>query len=79
MHKVYDDAVKQMANEEEVHARHILVKTEEEAKKVIQDLDNGAKFEDLAKERSTDPSAKSGGDIGYFAQGELIPAFSDAG
>jgi peptidyl-prolyl cis-trans isomerase C len=84
--KVTDAAVKgeydklKAANKgkEEVHARHILVKTEEEAKKVITDLDNGAKFEDLAKERSIDPSAKSGGDIGYFVQGELVPEFSDA-
>jgi len=84
--KVTDEAVKaeydkiKEANKgkEEVHARHILVKTEDEAKKVITDLDNGAKFEDLAKERSIDPSAKSGGDIGYFVQGQLVPAFSDA-
>ena len=62
----------------EVHARHILLKTEEEAKQVTKDLDAGAKFEDLAKERSSDPSSKNGGDIGYFTKDELIPAFSAA-
>ena len=74
----YEKLKKDNKGKEEIHARHILVKTEEEAKKVIADLDSGAKFEDLAKERSSDPSAKSGGDIGYFAKGELVPAFSDA-
>jgi len=74
----YDKLKKDNKGKEEVHARHILVKTEAEAKAIIKDLDGGAKFEDLAKEKSTDPSAKNGGDIGYFAQGELIPAFSDA-
>ncbi len=84
--KVTDSAIKAEYNKfksdnkgkQEVHARHILVKTQEEAEQVIKDLDNGAKFEDLAKERSSDPSAKNGGDIGYFAKGELIPEFSDA-
>ncbi len=74
----YDKFKKDNKGKEEVHARHILVKTEDEAKKVIVDLNNGAKFDDLAKERSSDPSAKNGGDIGYFAKDELIPAFSDA-
>lgn len=84
--KVTDKAVKaeyekfkaENKGKQEVHARHILVKTEDEAKQVIKDLDSGAKFEDLAKERSSDPSAKNGGDIGWFAKGELIPEFSDA-
>ncbi len=74
----YDKFKKDNKGKIEVHARHILVKTEEEAKQVIKDLDNGAKFEDLAKERSSGPTAKNGGDIGYFAKGELVPEFSDA-
>jgi peptidyl-prolyl cis-trans isomerase C len=74
----YEKFKKDNKGKEEVHARHILLKTEDEAKQVIKDLNDGAKFEDLAKERSTDPSAKNGGDIGYFAKDELIPAFSDA-
>lgn len=74
----YDKFKKDNKGKQEVHARHILVKTEEEAVQVIKDLDNGAKFEDLAKERSSGPTAKNGGDIGYFAKGELIPEFTDA-
>lgn len=74
----YDKLKKENKGKTEVHARHILVKTEEEAKQVIKDLESGAKFEDLAKERSSDPSAKNGGDIGYFTKDELIPEFSAA-
>lgn len=72
----YDKIKKENKGKEEVHARHILVKTEKEANDVIKALDGGAKFADLAKEKSTDPSAKAGGDIGYFTKEELIPEFS---
>ena len=74
----YEKLKKDNKGKEEVHARHILVKTEDEAKDIIKKLNGGANFEELAKEKSIDPSAKNGGDIGYFAQGELVPAFSDA-
>jgi peptidyl-prolyl cis-trans isomerase C len=74
----YDKFKKENKGKQEVHARHILLSTEEEAKQAVKDLDNGAKFEDLAKERSSGPTAKSGGDVGYFAKGEIIPEFSDA-
>lgn len=62
----------------EVRARHILVATEEEAKAVIASLDGGAKFEDLAKEKSTDPAAQNGGDLGYFLADEMVKPFADA-
>jgi peptidyl-prolyl cis-trans isomerase C len=79
MRKVYDEAVKQMGNEEEVRARHILVTTEDEAKAVLADLKKGAKFEDLAKEKSKDPSAAAqGGDLGYFTKEQMVPEFADA-
>jgi peptidyl-prolyl cis-trans isomerase C len=75
----YEKIKKDNKGKEEVHVRHILVKTEAEAKQVVKDLDSGAKFEDLAKERSADSaSAKNGGDIGYFAKGEVFPEISDA-
>ncbi len=78
MRKVYDDAVKQMGNEEEVRARHILVPTEDEAKAILADLKKGAKFEDLAKEKSKDPSAAAqGGDLGYFTKEQMVPEFAD--
>ena len=67
------------AQHEEYHARHILVKTEEEAKDIIAKLKNGAKFEDLAKEKSTEPGAdKSGGDLGWSAPEGYVPEFSAA-
>jgi peptidyl-prolyl cis-trans isomerase C len=78
MHKVYDDAVKQMGNEEEVHARHILVPTEDEAKAIEAELKNGADFAALAKEKSKDPGAADGGDLGYFTKDQMVPEFSAA-
>jgi peptidyl-prolyl cis-trans isomerase C len=79
LHKVYDQAVKEMGKEEEVHARHILLKTEDEAKAVLADLKKGGDFEKLAKAKSTDPSAKTnGGDLGYFAKGQMVPEFAEA-
>jgi peptidyl-prolyl cis-trans isomerase C len=78
MHKVYDEAVKQMANEQEVHARHILVPTEDEAKAIVVQLKNGADFATLAKEKSKDPGAAEGGDLGYFTKDQMAPEFAEA-
>ncbi len=77
MHKVYDEAVKQMPPEEEVHARHILVPTEQEAKDIEAELKKGADFAALAKEKSKDPGAADGGDLGYFTKDQMVPEFSD--
>jgi peptidyl-prolyl cis-trans isomerase C len=66
-------------NREQYQARHILVATEDEAKAIIVKLKGGAKFEDLAKEKSTDQSnAKNGGDLGWAAPGTYVPSFSQA-
>jgi peptidyl-prolyl cis-trans isomerase C len=78
MHKVYDEAVKGMAPEEEVHARHILVPTEDEAKAIEAELKKGADFAALAKEKSKDPGAAEGGDLGYFTKDQMVPEFSEA-
>jgi peptidyl-prolyl cis-trans isomerase C len=78
MHKVYDEAVKKMTNEEEVHARHILVATEEEAKAIEAQLKGGADFATLAKEKSKDPGAANGGDLGYFTKDQMVPEFAEA-
>ena len=79
MRKVYDDATKQMATEEEVSARHILVKTEDEAKAVVADLKKGADFAETAKTKSTEPgAAQSGGDLGYFTKEQMVPEFAEA-
>ena len=78
MHKVYDEAVKQVPTEEEVHARHILVATEDEAKAIEDQLKKGADFAALAKEKSKDPGAADGGDLGYFTKDQMVPEFADA-
>jgi peptidyl-prolyl cis-trans isomerase C len=62
----------------EYHARHILVSSEATAKQIIQQLDKGEKFEVLAKQDSLDPSKNSGGDLGWFAPGRMVPAFAGA-
>ncbi len=67
-----------MLGKKEIRARHILLKTNEEAKKIIIELDKGASFVDLAKQKSVGPSASSGGDLGYFGRGQMVPAFEKA-
>jgi peptidyl-prolyl cis-trans isomerase C len=62
--------------EEEVHARHILVASEDQAKKIIEQLKKGADFAKLAKELSSDPGAQQGGDLGWFKKGDMVPEFS---
>ncbi len=74
----YDKEVAALPKQEEVHARHILVKTEDEAKDVIKQLDAGKDFAELAKEKSTDPNKDDGGDLGYFTRGRMVKEFEDA-
>jgi peptidyl-prolyl cis-trans isomerase C len=62
----------------EVHARHILVGSEDEAKQVIAELDAGADFAALAEDRSVGPSAPEGGDLGFFRRGQMVPEFAEA-
>ena len=88
MHKVYDEAVKQMSQEQEVHARHILIRAapddekagkaaEDKIKAIIVRLKNGEDFVKLAGELTEDPSGKaSGGDLGYFTKDQMVPEFS---
>jgi peptidyl-prolyl cis-trans isomerase C len=78
MHKIYDEAIKQTPNEEEVHARHILVPTEGEAKDIEAQLKKGGDFAALAKEKSKDPGAADGGDLGYFTKEQMVPEFAEA-
>ncbi len=73
---------KQMADTppvNEIKARHILVKTKEEAAAIIKELDGGGDFVKLANEKTSDPSGKTtGGDLGYFAPGQMVPEFEKA-
>ena len=78
LHAKYDAEYANKPGEEEVHARHILVPTEEEAKKVIAELDKGADFATLAKQESKDPGAQNGGDLGFFKKGDMVPEFAAA-
>ncbi len=75
----YDQQVKLMPVEEEIQARHILVKTEDEAKKAAEKIAGGADFAVVAKELSTDAGSKEdGGMLGYFGKGQMVPEFEQA-
>ena len=76
--KKYQEEVAGNPPEDEVHARHILVAKEEDAKAIIAQLQKGADFATLAKSKSTDGSAKEGGDLGFFSHDEMVPEFADA-
>ena len=63
---------------EQVEARHILVQTQQQAQDIINQLNKGANFAKLAEKDSIDPGAKNGGELGWFSQDEMVPAFATA-
>ena len=81
--KYYDENKEEFNEKSSVHARHILVKKEDEATKLQSQLKGlkgdilKSKFIELAKKHSTGPSGPKGGDLGYFAQGQMVPEFND--
>jgi peptidyl-prolyl cis-trans isomerase C len=75
--KAYDDAAKAEPPQEEIHARHILVPTEDEAKKALARVKGGEDFAKVANELSKD-SGGDGGDLGWFTKDRMVPEFSDA-
>ena len=75
--QIYDEKISKMKPEQEVHARHILVETKEEAEEVIKRLKNGEDFATVADEKSKDTNAK-GGDLGFFTRGQMLKPFEDA-
>jgi len=78
LRKIYEEESANLKPEEEVHARHILLKTEDEAKAVVAELDKGADFAELAKTKSTGPSGPRGGDLGFFERKTMVPEFATA-
>lgn len=74
----YDEFASKFVAQDEIRASHILVKTEEEAKAVEAELAGGAVFADVAKAKSIDPGASNGGDLGFFAKGQMVPPFEQA-
>ena len=78
MKQYYEENKDDYKEPETVRARHILVKTEEEAKKIIEALDAGEDFAELAKAHGLDGTKDRGGDLGYFSYEEMVPEFSAA-
>jgi peptidyl-prolyl cis-trans isomerase C len=74
----YDKEIAATPPVNEVKARHILVKTKEEAEAIIKELDGGADFEAIAKEKSRIRVGANGGDLGYFGPGQMVPEFEKA-
>ncbi|MEK9967536.1 MAG: peptidylprolyl isomerase [Ferrovibrio sp.] len=74
----YDELIKQQPAEEEVHARHILVASEADAKAALEEVKKGADFGEVSKKRSTGPTAATGGDLGFFTKDKMVPAFAEA-
>ena len=75
--KAYDEVAKMQKPEMEVHARHILVENEADAKKALQRVKDGEDFGKVATEMSKDPGSK-GGDLGWFTKDRMVPEFAEA-
>lgn len=76
--RVYEETIGDAEGPEEVRASHILVKTQEEGLEILKELDNGADFAELARERSTGPTGPRGGDLGYFTSDAMVEPFATA-
>ncbi|MFS4581581.1 peptidylprolyl isomerase [Phaeobacter sp. C3_T13_0] len=74
----YDEKYTDGTGGDEFNASHILVETEEDAVEIRNELDTGADFATLARERSTGPSGPNGGDLGWFTKGRMVPEFEEA-
>lgn len=74
----YAAKMKKLADAEQIKVWHILVKTEDDAKAIIAELKGGGDFAELAKKKSTGPSASDGGALGFFGKGQMVPAFEKA-
>ena len=77
LEKAYEAYKKEFPKVDEVKARHILVADEAKAKELISKLNDGGDFAELAKENSTDGTAQTGGDLGFFAKADVVPEFAE--
>lgn len=78
LQQAYDTFVADEASREQITASHILVAAEEDAIAIIKNLNDGADFAEIAKEKSTGPSGPNGGELGTFGRGQMVPAFETA-
>lgn len=76
--EIYDQTYLQADQAEEYNASHILVETEEEAAAIVEELNGGADFAEVARAKSTGPSGPNGGELGWFAAGMMVPEFQAA-
>ena len=74
----YNNYIADEISREEIKASHILLDTQNEAVEVIKMLNNGDDFAEVAKNKSTGPSGPSGGDLGWFKRGQMVPPFENA-
>ena len=74
----YNNYIADETSREEIKASHILLDTQNEAVEVIKMLNNGDDFAEVAKNKSTGPSGPSGGDLGWFKRGQMVPPFENA-
>jgi len=78
LEKSYENFVSDKTSREEIKASHILLETKDDAIEVINLLNQGKSFEELAKSKSTGPSGPAGGDLGWFKRGQMVPPFEKA-
>lgn len=78
LQEAYDTKYTNAGGETEFNANHILVESEDEAKAIIEEINGGADFEEVAKEKSTGPSGPNGGSLDWFGAGMMVPEFENA-
>lgn len=78
LQEAYDAKYTNAGGETEFNANHILVESEDEAKAIIEEINGGADFEEVAKEKSAGPSGPNGGSLGWFGAGMMVPEFENA-
>lgn len=78
LNEAYENIKRSFVNQKEYNASHILLETKNDAIDILNQLKEGKKFEDLAKNYSIGPSAKNGGSLGWFSTGQMVPEFEAA-